>query len=406
MAARTDPDDRHEMPAPAPEGPSCPGAPAPQADLRRPGAAPAALKPEDLRILLKHLNTPHRLDTPEIRALLAAHRRLPPNASPTSVGAVAARLLTDSIARLEAPVGATPAQQVPHRVLDICFVRGRKGVQAAAELGLSMRQLTRERTRALQLLAAELAAPATLGLAAEPLPAIEGHLRRDALLRRLSEAAATHRLVGVIGAAGVGKTALVATLAHALDREGVWWHRIRSGINDTLEAVLFELGHALAREGSAELRDYLAASAAAPNLSVATRLALSGLACRPRVLIVDDFDSAREPKDIESWLEEVVERLPLVSVVTIGGVVAEAEVVEVPAFTRVETAEFLRRLRASPEVVSEIHGLSHGNTRMVAAIAAWWTGEKRALQVLRRHLEGRGLQANLADLTARVRLGA
>ena len=377
----------------------------PQAS-RHPSAPNGALRVDQLRTFLNHLNAPHRLDTPEIRVLLAAHRRLPASPSPTTVGAAAARLFTDTIARLEAPAHASPAQRLPHCVLDVCFVRGRKGAHAAAELGLSERQLTRKRARALRLLAAELAAPTTLTLAPESLPAIDGHVRRDALLRRLSEAASMHRLVGVVGARGAGKTALVAALAHALGEDSVWWHRIRPGINDSLEALLFELGQALACEGSAELRQYLqeAGARATPNLGVAARLALNGLAGRPRVLIVDDFGSASEPKEIGAWLEEVVERLPPISVVTIGGPVAGAEVVEVPPLSPVETAGVLGDIVAE-DVAGEIHTLSRGNARMVAAVAAWWRGESRGLEILERHLAYRGPLEGLADLIAFAQRG-
>ncbi len=363
---------------------------------------------DQLRTFLKHLHTPERLDTPEIRALLAAHRRLPPVLTPNAVGAAGAELLTDKIAALEAPADAPVPQRLPHLILETCFLRGHKSFQAAVELGLSERQVSRERSRALRLLAAELTPPSSGAALRQPLPSIEGHVRRDELLRGLHEAVATHRLVAVTGAAGAGKSSLVVALAHALGPEDVWWHRIRPGINDSLEALLYELGHVLAREGFGELRNHFVETRAEPNVRVATRLALEGLTGKRRLLVLDDFGTVGERRAIGSFLEEVVDRLPLVSVITIGGVVGEAEVFDVPGFTGAETAQLLRSQRPaiSNEFVEELQRLSHGNPQMLAAVAAWWRGEARGLPALERHLEGRGALANLAQVIRFAQRGA
>lgn len=115
----------------------------------------------DLRNLLTNLGRPDPLDTPWTRELLRAHGRLPANPSPLTVGTATAKLLTEKIAELKESSDDTWAQRLPHSVLETCFVRGRKNQQAAQNLGLSERQLSRERTRAVQLLASNLAPPAT-----------------------------------------------------------------------------------------------------------------------------------------------------------------------------------------------------------------------------------------------------
>ncbi|MDQ4144928.1 MAG: hypothetical protein M3198_14555 [Actinomycetota bacterium] len=377
------------------------GAQAPEADRRR-GASEGALTAEQLRTFLSRLHTPHRLDCPQIRGLLKAHRRLPQTLSPTAVGTAAAQLLTDKIAALEPPPGATAPARLPHRVLEACFVRGRKNHQAAAELGLSERQLTRERERAVRLLAAELSVPPASVLAPEPIPSIHGHIRRDELLRRVSEAAARRRLVGVTGEPGAGKTSVVAALAHALGPETVWWHRMRPGVDDSLEALLIELGHGFAREGSPELRDYLAGALPDPLLGVATRLALEGLFGRRRLLVLDDFRTGAPARALESFLEEAVARIPELSVVTTGAVTTGADIIEVSALTRPETAELLRRRGLAPPgyVLDALHQLSGGNVTMLAAVAVWWSGDGRGLRALERHLAARGGLGNLRALAA------
>jgi hypothetical protein len=307
---------------------------------RHPSGPNGALQVDQLRTFLSRLHTPHRLDTPQTRALLTHHRRLPHTLSPISVGAAAAQLLTDKIAALDPGHEAPALQRLPYEVLHTCFLQGRKNFQAAAELGLSERQLSRERGRALQLLAAELAAVSEPGVTPPPIPAVERYLRRDPLLRRLAEAVATHGLVGVTGSRRVGKTALVATLAQALGPETVWWYRIRPGVNDTLQALLIELGDLLGREGRQELRDY-ARAAATLDVGRATRLALDGLSDAGWLLVLDDFGRALDPDSIAAFLEEVLERLPLVSLVTIGRALPDAVRVEVPPFDQSEVAEQL-----------------------------------------------------------------
>lgn len=158
---------------------------------------PARLTPQVLRALLPNLDRPHRLDTPEVRTLLRAHGRSPSKPTPTAVGAAAASLIRDKIAALQPPTGSTWAQRMPHAVLETCFLRGLKNYQAAQKLGISERQLSRERTRALQLLAEELAPPAPVSVSPDRVPSTEGHFGRDALVRRLAEVAAKERLVSL-----------------------------------------------------------------------------------------------------------------------------------------------------------------------------------------------------------------
>lgn len=354
----------------------------------------------ELRVLLNRLHTPHLLDTPQTKALLKAHHRLPPTPSPTAVGQAAARLVTDKIAALEPPSGAPGQQRLPHLVLTTCFVRGRKNAQAAAELGLSERQLSRERTRALELLAVELGAVSEPDAVPPVVPSVEGHLRRDGLLRHLSEAVATDRLVGVEGPSGVGKTALVAALARALGPEVVWWYRTRPGVNDTLQALLIELGNLVARDGQPELRDYVRVTSVTLDVGRATRLALAGLTGRRRLLVLDDFGSALNPGPVATFLEEVVERVPLVSLVTIGRGLPNAVRVEVPPFDQSEVAELLGAVPRGKDVARQLHELTGGHPATVNAVAAWWRGEPQGLRELQRGMRARALQANLRAVIA------
>lgn len=366
------------------------------------GTPRVRLTPQILRALLPNLDRPHRLDTPEIRTLLRAHGKSPSKATPTAVGAAAASLIRDKIAALEAPSGSTWAQRMPHAVLETCFLRALKNYQAAQELGISERQLSRERTRALQLLAEELAPPAPVSASPDRVPSTDGHLGRDALVRRLAEVAAKERLVAVVGHRGTGKTSAVATLARLVRSDLVWWLRIRPGLNDSLETLLLELGRTLSGEGFSPLRDYLLGALPRPNLGTATRLALDGLARSPRLLVIDDFDRVLDPAPIGRFLQEGVERVEQLTVITIGKGLAGGAVVEVPPLSAGEAADLVKAggVTCRTEVVGALHEVVRGHTGLVAAAAAWWSDRADARRIFERQVANRGALSNLLDVAA------
>lgn len=367
-----------------------------------PGIPPARLTPQILRALLPNLDRPHRLNTPEIRTLLRAHGRSPSKATPTAVGAAAASLIRDKIARLEAPSGSTWAQRMPHAVLETCFLRGLKNYQAAQELGISERQLSRERTRALQLLAEELAPPAPVSVSPDRVPSTDGHLGRDALMHRLAEVVARERLVAVVGRRGTGKTSAVATLARLVRSDLVWWLRIRPGLNDSLETLLLELGRTLSGEGFPALSDYLLGALPRPNLGTATRLALDGLARSPRLLVIDDFDRVLDSALIEHFLQEGVERAGQLTVITIGKGLAGGAVLEVPPLSASEAAELVKvgGVTCSTGAVRALHDIVGGHTGLVAAAVAWWSNRVDAGRLFERQVANRGVLPNLRDVAA------
>ncbi|MDQ3951680.1 MAG: hypothetical protein M3279_01770, partial [Actinomycetota bacterium] len=116
---------------------------------------------------LAHLARPERLADAQMRALLRAHGR-DASGSPAEVGGAAVRLIEDAVEALRPPPGTSPAQALPHRVLATCFLGGAKNRQAAGALGVSERQLSRERSRAISLLAAQLVPPSGAGSSAAP----------------------------------------------------------------------------------------------------------------------------------------------------------------------------------------------------------------------------------------------
>src|SRR5579862_8628351 len=104
-----------------------------------------------VRVWLGDLREPHRLADPVMTQLLTTRDRVPQSASPLAVGRVASEVLHEAIERLEPPDGVGWKEQLPYLVLRTCFVDGAKLESAADKLGLSVRQLTRERARAIAL---------------------------------------------------------------------------------------------------------------------------------------------------------------------------------------------------------------------------------------------------------------
>lgn len=354
----------------------------------------------ELRVLLPNLHRPDRLDTPRMREVLRVHGRIPANPSSRDVGKAAAALLTDKIAELKAPADATWAQRLPHSVLETCFVKGHKNVQAAQELGVSERQLSRERTRALELLASTLVPRAIASVSPDRIPPTDGHLDRDDLVRQLASALAKKRFVTVTGKVGVGKTSAVATLVRLVRDDQVWWVRTRRGLNDCLESFLLELGRTLARDGYPPLLDYLLAALPRPNLATATRLSLEGIALTPRLLVLDDFDSARHPEAIREFLNEAVERVGTLSVITIGSVLTADVVVEVPPLSLVEVDRLMKARDVSwpSSVLDAIHALAAGRPGVINAVASWWSGERGAREKVRARTAERGPLASLVGM--------
>lgn len=333
-----------------------------------------------IRSWLTLLNQPDRLVDPELEHLLRIHNRLPATRSHVELGRAAADLLKETIERLRPPDGSGLTQQLPHLVLETCFVEGAKLFQAAGRLGLSERQLSRERSRAISLLQAELfASSPTHPYREEPIPAIRGFLPRPGQLRSVEELLETHHLVTVSGPPGIGKSTLVAKLASSLNKEhtAVMWYRFRPDINVSLAALLYELGEYLYSRGEVELASYMQQTLPSPETSLATRLLLKGMDSGPHLLVFDDFHLVAEDVPITGLIDELTERLPQLRIVTVGRhrytKLATGTSVEVAPFTRVETKDLLARLKVdcTPHMAKTIHQWTEGNPHLIKLAASW-----------------------------------
>ena len=354
----------------------------------------AGLDEETVRRWLGLLRYPNRLDSPEMRALLRAYRRLPPAATPLDVGRAAARLLTDSIDRLAAPPDAPAGERLPHAVLRTCFVEGEKLHQAAATLGLSQRQLTRERGRAISLLTAHLSlGPARSRFVPEEIPTIDDFVPRPDVVDAIDERLARARWARVHGPPGIGKTTVVAEVATSESHAGaVWWHRFRRGVNDTLRAVIFELSQWLASRGIVDLSDYVTANLAGLDVTVAARVAIRTLGETTLLVVLDDYHKVEDDLPLTGFFDEALARTPTLRVVTVSrhrtAAAYEHEAIEVPPFRLDQTEKLLSRppARLPRETIAKIHAWTGGNPHLVKLSASWL--RSASPQEIARGLEG------------------
>lgn len=359
-----------------------------------------------VRRWLSALGEPAQLPDPELTALLTLHKRLPTSNSAIAVGEAARDLLVQAVDRLRPPPGATRPQQLPYLVLNTCFVEGVKWATAADRLGISARQLTRERSRAIRLLRDELLAisggdgPASFRM--ERIPAIAGFRPRPTVTRALSERLAGQHLVHVHGPRGIGKTSVVAELAAERMRRGpVLWMRFRGGVNASLGSVLFELGDYLAAHGRRDLASKMTDATAAPDLGIASRLALRDLAGAQQLLVFDDYHLAEADPAISGFLEEAIARLQELRVITVGrhagGGPRVGAALAVPPLTRIETQELLAQfdVQIGPVMGGSIHEWTEGLPQLVKLAASWL--KTASPQEVAAGVGGLGHQAEVRD---------
>lgn len=335
-----------------------------------------SLDEQRVRRWVADFRKPERLDDPVMRALLRAYGR-DPTGGPLDVGRRAAELIIETVESLEPPVAASIDERLPYRVMKVCFLGGAKSSQAAPRLGLSERQLSRERSRAISLLTAALATPFARARPLSAPPSRDGIVSRPGLWKRFGNLMADPGRAHVYGPIGSGKTSLVAEYVRTVG-EPAFWYKVIPGINATLWGVLLDLGENLGPDDP-RLAEYLDAALPSPDLAAATRIAVTALRRSNRVIVIDDFDSlARDPL-VRAFLEEAAERSPQSRVVTIGRrrlSNVDRELL-VPPLTLDEAAAIgaARGLESDGPSVRTIHGWTGGSARLFdGAVRCFRTG--------------------------------
>ncbi len=332
----------------------------------------------DVRLWLTCLRQPDRLAETSLVDLLREQGRLPSTDSGVELGRAAAAALTQSIERLRPADGASREEQLPYDVLHTAFLADLKRVQAASRLGISPRQLSRYLSRAIRLLQTELAAGApspTSVYRFRPVPAIIDFQPRPAMSNALANALESHRFVHVHGHMGIGKTCLVADLAVRLAKSRpVLWYRFRSGVNDSLTSLLFELGEHLRGRGRSAAADALGPGA---DLSLVGRLVVRDLDGLPLLIVLDDYHVVGDDSVIAGFLDDAAARLRDLIVVTIGRhsdpPAGAGTALEVQPMTRMETQTLLAQLglRTKPEMGDAIQRWTAGLPQLIRLAGSW-----------------------------------
>jgi hypothetical protein len=284
--------------------------------------------------LLEH---PDRLGQDAVlRQVLGALGRLPAQPTPLLVGRAGVQLLVEVAVALGAERPAGPRDAFAQQVLRTWVLDRLKLDTAARRLGISTRQLTRERARVLSRVTSALLEMVADSRAAgpaehiavdvadrpayplEPIPEISGFVPRPELAAALTEAIGVTRAVHVHGGAGMGKTSLVAqVVAHLKPARPVIWYRFRPGVNDSLPAIVFELAHHLRHHGRPRTADALE-SPATPDATLLSRLVLQDLSGHPLVAVFDDAQLAEDHSAIRAFLEDLATRLEAITIVTVS----------------------------------------------------------------------------------------
>ncbi len=330
-----------------------------------------------VRRWLQLLDEPSRLNSPEIRALLEAHGRLPVSDNSQDVGRAAAKFLLEMIGRLKAPPGASDREALPYRVLAICFLERAKLAKAAMRLEMSERQLTRERARAISLLIERLQEVARAHTYyPEAIPALADYFPRPDVTLAVERALERARIARVHGPSGIGKTSVIADFAFNDPQPFVWWYRVRQGVNDSLKAIVFELAEWLNSHGIPEAADYVRGNLTGLDERIASRIVIQGLARTSALIVLDDFHLLDRNLGVGAFFDETRLRTPAVRLVTISRhrpLERLPDTVEVPPLEVPEADAFLKRLgmRFPLDVLARLRVRTGGNPHLLVLAGRW-----------------------------------
>lgn len=325
------------------------------------------------------MDEPSRLNSPEMRALLEAHGRLPFSDNSQDVGRAAVKFLTEMIGRLKAPPGAPDRDALPYRVLSICFLERAKLPKAAMQLEISERQLTRERTRAISLLIERLRrVPSAQTYYPEAIPALAEYFPRSDVTLAIDRLLERERVAHIHGPAGAGKTSIVADFALNDAQPFVWWCRLRPGVNDSLKALIFELAEWLNSHGVREAADYVRDHLADLDERIASRIVIQGLAGTSALIVLDDFHLLAHDPGVSAFFDEARLRTPAVRLVTTSRrrpPEGSPTAIEVPPLEVAEADAFLKRLgvRFPLDTVARLHLRTGGNPHLLGLAGRWLT---------------------------------
>jgi tetratricopeptide (TPR) repeat protein/DNA-binding PadR family transcriptional regulator len=139
-----------------------------------------------------------------------------------------------------------------------------------------------------------------------PIPKVSKLLGREAEMERIHRwYRGKARMLSVVGTAGIGKTALIASFVSTL-KSPVFWHRI--GEWEGFMAVLSDLSDFLSKNGRLSLKNYLASPN--PDLGIVGRIIRN--IDEKQTWVFDDYQKASEPvKELLNMIFDSIKDTPI-----------------------------------------------------------------------------------------------
>ncbi len=181
----------------------------------------------------------------------------------------------------------------------------------ARQLGLSEATYYRHRSAAIEALAHTFNQLVVPPLRAE-FPRAQRIVGRQAISQACFDALAHRHSIALTGRSGIGKTAIGTAIANQWGRERVFWFTVRPGLNDSLSAFAFSVGHFLRGLGASNAWRQLAADHGAINaehILGLIRYDLNALYGQPVLICIDDSDQLRPETRSHAQVIQFVEAL-------------------------------------------------------------------------------------------------
>lgn len=238
-------------------------------------------------------------------------------------------------------------------------------------------------------------------------------------LTRTQQALRLGQTVQIVGAGGVGKTTLGATLFHSVTGQPAFWFTVRPTFNDRLGSLLFALGHFLYEHGATNLWQLVVAAGGFiedANLALSLlRQDLALLQANPPLLCFDEFDRLYSSDSTQTLpghaqILALVEGLRGMTPLLLIGQKAPLEAdlyITPPGFTPLHIQQLFQDAQCSlsHSETQQLHRYTAGNPRLVLLCLALHKSGELLMDRLSLLAQAPGLAALFYRLWQRLEAG-